>query len=300
MENKNSWKGWLYLLPALVILAVFTFYPLINTFYLSFQNGYKVSTAINGAKFAFGIDNYVQVITKNPNFIEGLTNTLILAVVTVPISTILALLIAIGLNSIKPLKKLLQTIFFLPYVTNSIAIGMVFAVIFSKTLNSDGLFNNFLGLFGIKAVEWVSIGAPKFNKLFVTCLYIIWNALPFKIMILLGALQSVGDQYYAAAKIDGASKFRIFTKVTVPLISPMLMYVVITGFIGAFKEYSNVVGIFGENLDTYGMTTMVSFIYTSLQGQFTGRAAAGAIVLFAIILVFTGVQFLINKKRVHY
>ena len=225
--------------------------------------------------------------------------------VTVPVSTLLGLFIAIALNSIKPLQKVFQTIFFLPYVTNAIAIGMVFAMMFNvvgtgNVIDDMGIVNRFLGLFGVNAQEWISIGAPKFNKMFVLCFYIVWNALPFQILIFVGALQSVNKQYYDAAKVDGASKWRIFRKVTVPLISPMILYVVITGVIGSFKEYTAVVGIFGEKIGDYGMSTMVGFIYDSLKNVNTGRAAAGAIVLFLIILVATGIQFLVSKKRVHY
>ena len=306
MEQKNGWKAWIYLAPALIILAVFTFYPLVNTIYISFLNGYKQSLAASGVSFKFGINNYVQVF-KNDYLIEGLVNTCIIAFVTVPLSTIIALLIAVGLNSIKPLRSFLQTIYFLPYVTNGIAIGMVFSMIFSvyqtgSVVNNIGLFNHLLQLFGVDVTDltWVSTNAPKFNKMFVLCTYIIWNALPFKIMILLGALQSVNKQYYDAARVDGTSRFRVFTKVTVPLISPMLLYVVVTGFIGAFKEYTSAVGIFGENLKDYGMTTMVGFIYDSLSQVWTGRAAAGALFLFVIILFITLIQFLVSKKKVHY
>ena len=313
METRQSWKAWIYLAPVLVLLAIFTFYPFFNTILLSFLNGYKLTLAQAAARkgqsmfqaFHFGVDNYIQVIKGNSDFKEGLLNTLLITVITVPASTLLGLFIAIALNSIKPLQKLFQTIFFLPYVTYAIAIGMVFAMMFNVVGTGDiitdpGIVNRFLGLFGVNVQEWISVGASKFNKMFVLCFYIIWNALPFKIMIFVGALQSVNKQYYDAAKVDGASKFRIFRKVTVPLISPMILYVVITGVIGSFKEYTAVVGIFGENISMYGMSTMVGFIYASLSNVQTGRAAAGAIVLFLIILVATGVQFLVSKKRVHY
>lgn len=313
METRQSWKAWIYLAPVLVLLAIFTFYPFFNTILLSFLDGYKLSLAQAAARkgqsmfqtFSFGVDNYVKVIKGNDEFAEGLLNTFIITFVTVPISTLLGLFIAIALNSIKPLQKVFQTIFFLPYVTNAIAIGMVFAMMFNVVGTGDnitdmGIVNRFLGLFGVPVQEWISIGAPKFNKMFVLCFYIIWNALPFKILIFVGALQSVNKQYYDAAKVDGANRFRIFRRVTVPLISPMILYVVITGVIGSFKEYTAVVGIFGENISMYGMSTMVGFIYSSLSNIQTGRAAAGAIVLFLIILVATGIQFLVSKKRVHY
>ena len=298
-------KGWLYLLPALILLAVFTFYPLVNTVFLSFWEGYKISLhAAGNMPLKIGFGNYIKVF-ENVQLGEGLRNTAVLAVITVPLSTIIALLIAVGLNSIKPLRKLLQTIFLLPYVTNSIAIGMVFAMIFNVVkaggnINDPGLFNRLLGLFGIDLIDWLAVGPSFWPKIFVMSVYIIWNALPFKIMILLGALQSVNKQYYDAAKVDGSSRFTIFTKITVPLISPMLFYVIVTGFIGAFKEYSSMVGIFGEKLDVYHMNTMVGFIYDSLDGMWTGRAAAGAMILFLIIMVVTGIQFLVSKKKVHY
>ena len=298
-------KGWFYLAPALVLLAVFTFYPLVNTVFLSFWEDYKISSQVAGdMPLKIGFKNYIKVF-ENAQLGEGLRNTAVLAVITVPLSTMIALLIAVGLNSIKPLRKLLQTIFLLPYVTNSIAIGMVFAMIFNVVkaggnINDPGLFNRLLGVFGIDLVDWLAVGDAFWPKIFVMSVYIIWNALPFKIMILLGALQSVNKQYYDAAKVDGSSRLTIFTKITVPLISPMLFYVIVTGFIGAFKEYSSMVGIFGEKLSVYHMNTMVGFIYDSLDGMWTGRAAAGAIVLFMIIMVVTAVQFAVSKKRVHY
>ena len=299
-------KGYVYLLPAIILLAIFTFYPFFRTIYISFLNGYKSTTASTGVSFTFGVENYIDVVTYS-GFKEILLNTFIIVVVTVPISTILSLIIAVALNSIKPLRSALQTIYFLPYVTNGIAIGMVFNVMFSFVRTGDGIvstvgvFNSFLGLFGVDPIDWISAGAPKLNKMFVLCTYIIWNALPFKIMILLGALQSVNKQYYDAAKIESTPRFRVFTKITVPLLSPMIAYVFTTSLIGAFKEYTSAVGIFGDNLRRYGMNTMVGYIYTSLTGSYqTGRAAAGAMILFAIIMVFTAINLYVNKKKVHY
>ena len=318
METKNSWKAWIYLAPALILLAIFTFYPMIYTILLSFFDGYKSTTALAGASFKIGIENYIYVVTQNQYFWQGFWNTFILAAITVPISTLLALLIAVALNSIKVLQKFIQTIFFLPYVTNAIAIGMVFAMIFNvlqtgSNIIDIGLFNRMLNFFGYKGdtIIWLNVGNRPFwqdfeafkmwgIKIFVLSVYIIWNALPFKIMLLLGALQSVNKQYYEAAKVDGTPKKRVFVKITVPLISPILAYVIITGFIGAFKEYSSAVGIFGENLNLYGMNTMVGFIYDSIKGKWVGRAAAGAVLLFIMILILTGIQFLVSKKKVHY
>jgi multiple sugar transport system permease protein len=137
----------------------------------------------------------------------------------------------------------------------------------------------------------------------VMVIYIVWNALPFKILVLLGGLQSVNKQYYDAAKVDGTSRFRTFSRITVPLLSPMITYVVITGFIGGFKEYSSVVGIFGEDMGPTGdarrLNTMVGYIYDSLTNN-QGRASSAALILFGIIFVVTMLNLYISKKNTHY
>ena len=153
-------------------------------------------------------------------------------------------------------------------------------------------------------------GAQWFTSLIVLLVYIVWNSLPFKILILLSALQSIDKQYYQAAQIDGTSKFRIFSKITVPLLSPQIFYLLITSFIGAFKEYTSVVAIFGANAQSIGqennMATVVWYIYSYIKGSNAtspgamGYAAAGAVILFIIIMIFTGIQNLISKKKVHF
>lgn len=312
VESKHKWKAWLYLSPALILLAVFTVYPIINTIRLAFLEDYSMMKAINGATFEFGFGNFTKVVEYR-NFLTCLKNTVLLCVLTVPLSTILALLIAVVLNSIGPLRRVLQTIYFLPYVTNSIAIGMVFAAMFNMVGNvsanpplitTAGIVNNFLGIFGIEPINWINVGSTYWANMTVMIIYIVWNALPFKILILLGALQSVNKQYYDAAKVDGTSKFRTLMKITIPLLSPMIAYVVITGFMGGFKEYSSIVGIFGDTMGPPGnkgaMNTMVGFIYQSLEGQHQGRASAAALILFAIIMAVTLINLQVSKKKVHY
>ncbi|MBQ9107816.1 MAG: sugar ABC transporter permease [Clostridia bacterium] len=314
VDSKHKWKAWLYLLPALVLLAVFTVYPIVNTIRLAFLEDYNMMLAARGKVFEFGFKNF-EMVVQYQGFLTCLKNTILLCVLTVPISTILALLIAVALNSIKPLRRVLQTIYFLPYVTNSIAIGMVFAAMFNVVGNiaSDpplietaGIINNFLGLFGVEPINWINGGSSYWANMTVMIIYIVWNALPFKILILLGGLQSVNKQYYDAAKVDGTSRGRVLRKITVPLLSPMIAYVVITGFIGGFKEYSSIVGVFGEAMGPPGsvgmgqMNTMVGYIYDSLGGQHQGRASAAALILFAIILAVTLINLQVSKKRVHY
>ena len=297
METKNQLKGWLYLLPAILFLAVFMVYPLIDVFIYSFEESFNfVSQRYNG----IGFYNYSYVL-HDPYFLQALKNTFIMVIITVPISTGLALLISAGLSSIKPLRNAFQTIYFLPYVTNTLAVGLVFMIIFKMTPDSIGLMNVILGIFKIKPVDFIA--GPYWAKMFVLCVYIIWIVMPFKILILTSALASVKQDYYNAAKIDGASKFRIFTKITLPMISPMLFYLIITGFIGAFKEYNDAVALFGTDLNVSEMNTIVGYVYDMLYGDSGGYpsyASAAAIILFIIVLTITVINLIISKKKVHY
>ena len=313
VDSKQQWKAWLYLSPAIILLLIFTVWPIFNTIRMAFLENYSGLSAVGGETFKFGIGNFTYVL-RYKNFLQCLKITVVLCVLTVPISTLLALLIAVCLNSIKPLNRLLQTIFFLPYVTNSIAIGMVFTAMFNivgsflgtdaQIINSAGIINYFLSIFGAEPVIWINSGSKEVANVAVMVIYIVWNALPFKILILLGGLQSVNKQYYDAAKVDGTSRSRVFWRITVPLLSPMIAYVVITGFIGGFKEYTSIVGIFGSKMgpadDAGRLNTMVGFIYDSLSSNSQGRASAAALILFVIILIVTLINLYVSKKRVHY
>ena len=317
MESKNNWKAWLYLAPVLILLAVFTFYPIINTFFVSFLKNYNFQ---NQTFETFTIMNYLEVLT--PWTEEGggfgtmfynvmrvaLPNTLLLTIITVPTSIILSLIIAIALNSIKVLKKLFQTVFFMPYVTNAIAIGMVFTVIFSTDY---GIFNT---MFGLGKTAWIYASATVsgqtvnyWRALFAMCFYIVWHSLPYKILIFLGGLQNIDAQYYDAAKIDSAPKWKTTLRITVPLLSPQILYMMITSFIGAFKEYNSVIGLFGKdggsfdiNTGPQNMSTMVFFVYKQVELNKVQYACAASVFLFLIILLFTLVQNQVSKKRVHY
>ena len=313
VDSKHQWKAWLYLSPALVLLLIFTVWPIFNTVRMAFLENYKSMEAAAGASFSFGFGNFVKVL-QYKKFLQCLKNTMLLCVLTVPISTVLALLVAVCLNSIKFLNRFLQTIFFLPYVTNSIAIGMVFAAMFNivgsflgtnnELVATAGIINNVIEFFGGEKVNWINSGSTYWANITVMVVYIVWNALPFKILILLGGLQGINKQYYDAAKVDGTSRSRVFMRITVPLLSPLLAYVIITGFIGGFKEYSSIIGIFGEKMgppdDPGRLNTMVGFIYDSLSANNQGRASAAALILFGIILVVTMINLYVSKKKVHY
>ena len=315
-KNYDKWKAWVYLSPAILLLCVFTVWPIINTLRMAFLEDYSILATIGGSTFHFGVGNFKKVI-EYQSFLDCLKTTMILCVVTVPVSTFLALLISVCLNAIKPLRRLLQTIFFLPYVTNSIAIGMVFAAMFNivgtlhggvnDQITSYGIINNFLQLItgnNTFYVNFINTGSEYFHNMLVMIIYIVWNALPFKILILLGGLQSINKQYYEAAKVDGTSRVRTFWRITVPLLSPMLAYVIITGFIGGFKEYSSIIGIFGDSMGPPDgpkrLNTMVGYIYDALTKDNQGTASAAALILFGIILVVTMINLYVSKKKVHY
>ncbi len=296
MEQQNK-KGWLYLLPAFAFLAVFMVYPLIDVFIYSFEESFNfASQSYTGV----GTFNFSYVL-HDPYFLQALKNTFILVIITVPLSTSLALLISVALSSIGKLRDFFQTVFFLPYVTNTLAVGLVFMILFKKTPYSDGLVNLLLGAFGMTPVDFID--GPYWAKMFVLCFYTVWIVMPFKILILTSALASVNQTYYNAARVDGTSKWRIFTKITLPMISPSIFYLVVTGFIGAFKAYSDAVALFGVNLNSAQMNTIVGYVYDMLYGNSGGYpsyASAAAIVLFSIVLTITCINLLVSKKHVHY
>ena len=287
-------KAWLYLLPAILFLGIFMVYPLIDVFVYSFEEGYNSASQ---TYFGVGLYNYSYVL-HDPYFLQAVKNTFILVIITVPLSTGIALLISVGLNSIKPLRNLFQTVYFLPYVTNTLAVGLVFMILFKKTAYSDGLINLLINWFGGKSVDFID--GPYWAKMFVLCFYTIWVVMHFKILILTSALSSVDQMYYNAAKVDGTSRFRTFVRITLPMISPMIFYLVITGFIGAFKAYSDVVALFGTNLNAAEMNTIVGYVYDMLYGDSGGYpsyASAAAILLFAIVLTITCINLLVRGKR---
>ena len=297
MNEKNNLKAWLYLLPALLFMIVFMLYPLVDVLIYSFEENFNFVTQ---QYTGIGLDNFYFVL-NDAEFVKSIVNTFLLVIITVPLSTIIALLISVGLNAIKPLRKVCQTIFFLPYVTNALAVGLVFMILFDITPYSTGFVNNILSLFGIDAIDWIE--GPYWAKVFVLSFYIIWNVMPFKILVLVGALQSVNKTIYQAAAIDGTSKWRVFTKITVPMISPMISYLVITGFIGAFKEYTNAVALFGTDLRDAGMNTIVGYVYDTLYsttGGYPSYASAAALILLLIVLTITAINLLVSQKHVHY
>ena len=295
--DKQNRKGWLYLLPALVFLGLFLVYPLVDVMIYSLEEGFNFASQTHRG---VGLGNFSYVL-RDPYFLQAVKNTFILVIITVPVSTGLALLISLGLSSIRKLRELYQTVYFLPYVTNTLAVGLVFMILFKKTPYSDGLANLVLSWFGAGPVDFID--GPYWAKMLVLCVYTVWIVMPFKILILTSALASVNPMYYSAARIDGTPKWRVFTRITLPMISPTVFYLVITGFIGAFKAYSDAVALFGVDLNAAGMNTIVGYIYDMLYGDSGGYpsyASAAAMILFAIVLTITCINLLVSRKHVHY
>ena len=295
MENNR--KAWLYLLPAFLFLGAFLVYPLLDVFLYSFEECYNfASQTYQGV----GLYNYSYVL-HDPYFLQAVKNTVLLVVITVPVSTGLALALSVGLSSIEKLRELFQTIYFLPYVTNTLAVGLVFMILFKKTPYTDGLINLLLHLFGGPTVDFIA--GPYWAKMLVLCIYTVWVVMPFKVLILTSALASVNPMYYNAARVDGTPRWRVFTRITLPMISPTVFYLIITGFIGAFKAYSDAVALFGVDLNAAGMNTIVGYVYDMLYGNSGGYpsyASAAAILLFAIVLTITCINMLVSRKHVHY
>ena len=303
VASKNNWKAWLYLAPVIILVVIFLLYPLINTIFISVTKNYNYTT---GKYDGFTLENFGVILHMIPYKSGGgdawessftsnaIPNTFIITFVTVPVSIALALLISVLLNSIKVFQKFLQTVFFLPYVTNAIAIGMVFSVLF----DDSGLINSLFG----SETHWLW-NTPTHIAMVPLCLFIVWHSMPFKILILLSGLQGIDKQYYQAAQIDAAPKWKTFGRITVPLLSPQILYLMITSFIGAFKEYNSIGAIFGKNGETQAgkknMYTVVFYVYDNIV-QNTSFAAAAAVFLFIIILIFTFIQFWASSKRVHY
>lgn len=286
-------RPWLYLLPSLILLGIFMIYPLFDVLVYSMQEGYNSASQTYSG---IGFYNFSYVL-RDPYFLQAVKNTFLLVIITVPLSAGLALLLSLALSSIKKVKELYQTIYFLPYVTNTLAVGLVFMILFKKTPYSDGFINMIIQFFGGNSVDFIE--GPYWAKMLTMCIYTIWIVLPFKVLILTSALASVDQNLYKAAKVDGTSSFRTFTKITLPMIMPMISYLVITGFIGAFKAYSDEVAIFGTNLNAAGMNTIVGYVYDMLYGNSGGYpsyASAAALILFAIVLTITVINLLLSTK----
>ena len=286
-------KGWLYVSPALIVKIIFVVYPLIKAFRMAFYTKYNYLLEVGSG---FGLSAFEYIFTDD-KFIAALKNTLLVFCVGLPISLILAMAIALLINRRNKSYGFFQTVFFIPYVTSTIAIGVVFRAIFHSEY---GYINYILSWFGIQPVEWLSNTSVAIWSVII---FYIWSGLAFKIIILLAGLKRIDPQIYKVAKIDGAkSSFRIFRRITLPLLSPTLWMLFIVSAIYSLKMYNEIFSLFNGSAGPADSAMTVSFyIYTMfyVRNQ-VNYAAAAAVVMFVVILAVTLVQKAVGKRFTYY
>ena len=289
-NTRFSAKAYLYLLPAFAVLGVFVFYPIVKTLRMGFYESYVYLTDTGKG---LGLASFAYVL-KDPAFHLALRNTLIIVAVGVPITIVLALGSALFINSLRKGRGVFQTIYFLPYVTSTIAIGLVFRWLF----HSDyGYINYFLSFLGVAPQKWLT--APNLTIVSVT-IFTVWNGLAFKIVLFLAGLQKIDPQYYQAARIDGTPPHRVFFRITMPLLSSTFWMVVIISVIHAFKTYNEVYSLFGGNGAGPG-NTVVYYIYDMFFNRSQVHyASAAAIIFLVIVLALTAIQKWVSRRLVHY
>lgn len=287
--KSNGLKAFLYLLPALIILTVFNFYPIIKSFLMGFYNRFDYLT---GEVYERGFDNFNYVLSDQ-SFLLALKNTFIFVFFSAPLGIICALILALILNSNIKLKSFFQSAFFIPFVTSTTAV----AVIWRWLLNKDyGLINSLLDTFGMAKVDWLT--NPKMTIPILIVLSI-WKGLGYKIIILLAGLQNVNKSYLLASKIDGASKIKQIFYIVLPIIKPVIVFLSITSVINAFKLFDEVYILYMQKAGpTESGLTIVYYIFDKFYRHFEFAAAsAAAFILFLIILFFTLLQFLFTRKQ---
>lgn len=284
---KKKIAPWLYLLPTIILVILFVAIPFIKVFSFSLLNDYDY---INDTYSGIGFSNYSVLFSKN-EFLEALKTTLLTFIIATPISIFISLSIAIAMNNIKVLKKVFKAIFVLPFFTNVIAIGYVVLIIFTKNEMSVGLFNWFIGLFGINSIDWIN--GDYIYKLIVYIAYIVWRLLPFQIILIIGSLQSIKEEYYISARIDGCSRVRQFNIITIPMILPALVFLALAAFVVIFKDLDTSISIFGLN---NGFNTLGGYIYSGI-GNNTGIVSAASIIAFGIMLLIIFITIIIRKIK---
>lgn len=289
---KQTLKGWLYVLPMLIIVAIFSLYPIVSSLAMSFYTQYNFFT---NQVMALGFDNF-KYLWEDPLFHSAVANTLIFVVGVVPLEIIISLSVAVLLNQIKVLAGFFRTIYFLPFVTSIVAISMVWKWIYNK---DAGLLNYFLSFVGIHPIDWLNDPTWALPALIILA---IWKSLGFNIMLFLVALNNVDKRLYSAATLDGANAWERFLHVTVPMISPMTFLIAVNTVIGSFKVFDEIFSLFGGQAGPGNAAmTVVFYLYRMFYEQNKyGIAAAAGVVLFFMILIVTLLQTWFSKKHVHY
>ncbi|EFR30472.1 carbohydrate ABC transporter permease [Eremococcus coleocola] len=284
---KSSFHALLYLLPMLIFIGIFTVYPIFKSIAMSFYVDYNM---ITGEMDSVGLDNY-KVILSDPKFFKAIKNTMLYVVGVVPASIIISMVIAIMLNSIPKLQGFFRSIYFLPFVTSTVAISVVWSWLYHSKY---GLINYGLSFLGIDPINWLN--SPK-NAMLAVIIMAIWKGLGFNILLFLVGLGNIDDVYYQAAKVDGANTWSRFKNITLPLLRPTIFLLSIVGIINSFKVFDEVFALFSGRPGPAGSaTTMVYYLFQKFYAQFKyGQAAASGIILFLIVLVLTLIQNMGNR-----
>jgi multiple sugar transport system permease protein len=287
--KNNNLRAFLYLLPAMIIIGVFQFYPIFKTLAMGFYTKFDYLT---NNVYEVGFDNFIYVLTDS-DFILAMRNTCIFVFFSAPLGIIIALIFAVILNSNIHLKKVFCSIYFIPFVTSTVAISIVWSWILNKDY---GLLNAFLSIFGLAKISWLTDANMTVPILIVLS---IWKGIGYKIIIVLAGLQSIDEQFYFAARMDGANEYNRFLNITIPLLKPSLIFLSVTSIISAFKIFDEVYVMYGQQPGPLksGMT-IVYYIFEKFYRHWEfANASAAAFILFLVILIFTVLQFVLTFHR---
>jgi multiple sugar transport system permease protein len=291
LKKSDGIRAIFYLAPAFLIIGLFQIYPIIQSFTMSFYTDFDY---LSGEVYARGLDNFYYVL-GDPDFHLALKNTSTFVLFSVPLSMVASLFIAVLLNSSIKLRGFFRSVYFLPFVTSSVAVSMVWRWIFSKNY---GLINQILSELGFTKISWLN--DPE-KTIFILVILSIWRGLGYKVILFLAGLQAIDEKYYEAAKIDGANSFKLFSKITLPLLKPTLFFVLITSVISSFKIFDEVFVMYDKKTGPLKSgLTIVYYIFDKFYNQWQfSIAAAATFILFVIILAFTIVQLKIGSKQIN-
>ncbi len=283
-ERRVRRMGWLMVMPSLLHVALWAAVPVVATFALSLTN-YDI---LSPPKW-IGLDNYVEI-AQDPVFRKATLNTIVYTFWTVPVAMAIALVVAVALNQGLRLQKWYRTAFFIPHVTATVAIAMVWLLIFNP---QQGMLNGFLSIFGIPGQAWL---ADPDWALPSVILVGAWHGIGIKMLIYLAALQNIDPTLYEAASVDGASTVRKFFAITLPTLKPATFFVLVISIIGAFQVFDQIY-VLTDGGPANATTMMTYEIYRSAFQKFRmGAASAQSVVLFAFLLVMTLVSRRVTRQ----